>query len=53
MRVYLVKEGDSLWSIAQNELGDGARWREIRDIHGNPYSEGTTIHPGWQIQLPN
>ena len=28
-RVYVVQEGDSLWRIADRELGDGHRWREI------------------------
>jgi nucleoid-associated protein YgaU len=27
--VYLVVEGDSLWSIAEKQLGSGARYKEI------------------------
>lgn len=27
--IYTVKAGDSLWSIAQNQLGDGHKWVEI------------------------
>lgn len=26
---YTVKSGDTLWSIAENILGDGLRWKEI------------------------
>lgn len=27
--IYIVQKGDCLWSIAQNELGDGMRWNEL------------------------
>ena len=27
--MYSVKQGDTLWSIAQSLLGDGLRWREL------------------------
>lgn len=27
---YEVKEGDSLWKIAEEELGDGFKWQEIQ-----------------------
>lgn len=30
---YVVKEGDSLWLIAQVVLGDGGRWGEIYDLN--------------------
>ena len=33
-RTYTVKKGDSLWSIAARQLGDGKRWMEIRDLNG-------------------
>jgi nucleoid-associated protein YgaU len=28
-RSYRVRDGDSLWRIAERELGDGERWREL------------------------
>jgi hypothetical protein len=30
---YKVKEGDTLWQIAQEVYGDGNRWRQIRDAN--------------------
>jgi DNA-binding SARP family transcriptional activator len=58
-RVYTVQEGDSLWRIAERELGDGHRWREIfarnqgrRMPDGRVLRDGGLILPGWQLLLP-
>ena len=58
---YVVQRHDSLWSIAEETLGDGFRWREIRDLNtGRTMPDGhtvtsttETIEPGWVLQLPN
>lgn len=46
---YVVKQGDSLWSIAQNVLGDGTLWIEIFDLNG---LSSTLIYPGQILKLP-
>lgn len=50
---YTVQPGDSLWSIAQKELGDGSRWGEIysanRGVIGN---DPSLIHPGQVLTVP-
>jgi nucleoid-associated protein YgaU len=50
---YTVKGGDSLWKIAQNQLGDGNRYMEIfyanRDKLDSPQS---VIHPGDELNIP-
>jgi LysM domain len=58
-RVYVVQEGDSLWRIADRELGGGHRWREIfaanqgrRMSDGQLLADGGLILPGWQLLLP-
>ena len=48
-RTYTVQSGDSLWQIAQSQLGDGARFREIIAING---LLSDTIYPGQVLQLP-
>lgn len=50
---------DSLWSIAERYLGDGARWPEIAALNrGLTMNDGTTfvaadhIKPGWELRVP-
>lgn len=55
-----VARGDTLWSIAERELGDGMRWRQIHQLNaGQQMTDGTVfthadaIRPGWRLQLPS
>lgn len=47
--VYTVKKGDTLWSIAQNRLGAGLRYRELMALND---LRDDTIVPGQQLRLP-
>lgn len=49
-QVYTVKSGDSLWAIAQELLGNGARWQEISQLNG---LTSTTIRVGQKLKIPN
>lgn len=58
-RTHTVERGESLWRIAEQELGDGMRWPEIAELnYGTPQPGGRSldnthwIAPGWQLQLP-
>jgi len=51
---YTVVAGDSLWKIAANHLGNGAKYPEI--IKANPgklKDENSVIHPGDVLILPS
>jgi nucleoid-associated protein YgaU len=57
--VYRVRAGDSLWSIAEQKLGDGARFIEIARLNydrpqpgGGALDRGHWIAPGWMLRLP-
>ena len=49
-KTYTVKPGDSWWSIAASQLGDGGRYTELA-VH-NGKTAASVIHPGDVIKLP-
>lgn len=56
---YVVRPGDSLWSIAEDKLKDPYRWKEIWSLNrGRAVAEGERlstpgfIRPGWNLCLP-
>ncbi|MGC2997172.1 hypothetical protein ACPF8X_01875 [Streptomyces sp. G35A] len=61
-RTYTVRDvrpAESLWSIAERELGDGERWREIAALNegrtmpdGRVFRANSFLQPGWQLQMP-
>lgn len=53
-KTYTVVAGDSLWKIAQNELGNGALFKKL--IEANPdklEDENSVIHPGDVLVIPS
>lgn len=57
---YRVRPGDSLWRIAERELGTGFRWREIYRLNeskrfpdGRSFTDPHLIYPGWVLDLPD
>ncbi|MER6851640.1 LysM peptidoglycan-binding domain-containing protein [Streptomyces flaveolus] len=55
-----VQPGESLWSIAERELGDGERWREIAALNegqamldGTVFQSSSFLRAGWQLQMPS
>ena len=56
---HVVETGESLWSIALDELGDGKRWPEIFDLNvgrdfddGRVLSDPSILQPGWELEVP-
>ena len=56
---YVVQRGDTLWGIAERQLGDPLRWSEIYQLNEyRPQPDGRTltdphwIDPGWTLVLP-
>ena len=47
---YVVKPGDSFWSIAQSQLGDGRRYEEIAYLNNMLPSD--TIYKGNVLKIP-
>ena len=49
---YVVVRGDSLWLIAQRELGNGRRWTEIYDMNKNVLVNPDLIRVGQRLAMP-
>jgi nucleoid-associated protein YgaU len=49
-KTYVVKESDSLWSIAENEYKDGHKWTEI--AKANKLENPDAIEKGMKLILP-
>jgi nucleoid-associated protein YgaU len=50
--VYKVLRGQSLWSIAADELGSGSRYIEILDLNPQLQSDPGRLMPGQELTLP-
>lgn len=60
MESVTVEPGDSLWKIAEQELGDGNRYGELfeasKDVlqpDGGYLQDPNMIHPGWNLNVPD
>jgi nucleoid-associated protein YgaU/two-component SAPR family response regulator len=56
---YLVRPGDTLWSIAEQAYGSGAEYRRLVNANvgrqmpdGQVFSARGVIRPGWQLVVP-
>lgn len=49
-KTYVIKQGDTLWALAQKNYGSGTRWREIANANG--ITDPTKLQIGQQIIIP-
>ena len=49
---YVVKEGDSLWSIAAEKLGNGSRYNEISKLNTDVLKNDHDLTIGMRLSLP-
>ena len=49
---YVVREGDSLWRIAAEKLGDGNRYREIAKLNTDILEYENSLAVGMQLKIP-
>ncbi len=52
-RVHVVAAGETLFGIAQEELGDGSRWPEIFAANRKVIRRFDLIFPGMRLIIPN
>lgn len=49
---YEVKTGDTLWDIAERELGDPYRWTEIHALSQDTITNPDLIEPNERVRIP-
>ncbi len=49
---YLVREGDSLWRIAAEQLGDGSRYGEIAKLNADILEDEDSLTIGMPLKMP-
>ena len=49
---YTVQKGDSLSRIAQQQYGDGKKWRAIFEANRDQITNPDLIHPGQVLKIP-
>jgi nucleoid-associated protein YgaU len=50
---YTVKEGDSLWKIADEQLGNGGAWASIKELNKDVLNGGEVVTPNMRLRLPS
>lgn len=48
-KTYTVRKGDTLWTIAQKQLGNGDKWKDLKNI--NNINDQQTLTEGMVIRL--
>ncbi|HJO27680.1 MAG: hypothetical protein CMK00_07595 [Planctomycetes bacterium] len=51
-RLHTVKEGDSLWTIAGEVYGSGARWQRIFDANRDQLQNANQLKSGMVLRIP-
>ncbi len=51
-REYAVQDGDNLWKIAAEQLGDGKRYKEISKLNPDILKDEDSLAVGMRLKLP-
>lgn len=49
---YIVRQGDSLWSIAVEKLGNGSKYKEISKLNADILEDENELTLGMRLSLP-
>ena len=49
---YVVKKGDTLWTIAAKHLGSGHRWRYLYEVNKDKIRDPNKLLPGTTLIIP-
>jgi LysM repeat protein len=49
---YVVRDGDSLWRISAEQLGDGTRYTEIAKLNADILDDEDSLSAGMRLKMP-
>lgn len=49
---YTIEKGDTLWKIAENAYGNGAKYQKIFEANREVIKDPDKIYPGQKIRIP-
>ncbi|MBJ6360880.1 LysM peptidoglycan-binding domain-containing protein [Paenibacillus sp. GCM10012307] len=49
---YVLKQNDNLWKVAQLQLGDGSRWKELMKLNNLTEAQVKKLQVGMVLKLP-
>ncbi len=49
---YIVQDGDTLWRIAAQQLGEGHRYKEIAELNAGLLKDENTLTVGTRLTMP-
>jgi len=49
---YVIQKGDSLWKIAEKELGSGHRWKYLYELNKDKIKNPNKLKAGQKIVIP-
>jgi nucleoid-associated protein YgaU len=52
-KLYTVRDGDSLWRIASEQLGDGSRYTEVAKLNADVLSDEDSLTVGMSLKMPD
>lgn len=52
-KIYVVQDGDSLWKIAEKQLGNGTRYSEIVELNTKTLRDENNLFVGMRLSLPD
>jgi len=51
-KLYTVRDGDSLWRIAAEQLGDGSRYTEVAKLNADILDDEDSLSVGMSLKMP-